>query len=274
MAWELSYETPKKISAKYAKSYISELLPDIADKGIKTLLVTDGAYFKYLTGAKKADPFYGEMLPCSIEGYEYMMVFLSLNFQALVYNPLLQGKMDRSLSALKKHLTGQSAISKKDIIKYSYYPKTVTEIKKALQSLHQYNALSCDIETTSLNFWEAELETIAFAWDKHHFISFCIGRDNDEKTTIMIQDLLREFFISYNGILLWYNANYDCKILTYRLWMKNLSDYPGMQKGINVMTKNFQDVKIIAYLATNNAVENKLSLKEQSAEYMGNYGIL
>ena len=62
-----------------------------------------------------------------------MMVFLSLNFQALVYNPLLQGKMDRSLSALKKHLTGQSAISKKDIIKYSYYPKTKEEIVKACE---------------------------------------------------------------------------------------------------------------------------------------------
>lgn len=277
MAWELSYETPKKVSAKYAKSYISELLPDIADKGIKILLVTDGAYFKYLTGAKKADPFYGEMLPCSIEGYEYMSVFLSLNFQALVYNPLLQGKMDRSLSALKKHLTGQSAISKKDIIKYSYYPKTKEEIVKVFTGLHQHETLTCDIEALSLEFWNAGISTIGFAWSKHEGVAMAVDRNTDKEfgsdnlIKAFIRNQLKHFLETYKGTLIFHNASYDMKVLVYELWMANLSDYAGMQEGIFILTRDFQDTKLITYLATNNAIENKLGLKEQSAEFTGNY---
>jgi DNA polymerase-1 len=50
-----------------------------------------------------------------------------------------------------------------------------------------------------------------------------------------------------------------------------LSNYHGMLEGIEVLTKNFDDTKLITYLATNNAIENKLGLKEQSAEFTGNY---
>ena len=56
--------------------------------------------------------------------------------------------------------------------------------------------------------------------------------------------------------------------------MQHLADYKNMIKGIKIMTKNFEDTKLIAYLATNNAIQNKLSLKELSSPFMGNYGVL
>jgi DNA polymerase-1 len=59
--------------------------------------------------------------------------------------------------------------------------------------------------------------------------------------------------------------------MVYELWMKDLQDYVGMIHGIQVLTRSFDDTKLIAYLATNNAVENTLKLKNLSAEYMGTY---
>ena len=63
VVWELGYDTPKKVSAKYVKMYLADLLPEIFSLGIKTLFVTDGTYFKYLTGMGKVDPYYGEVMP-------------------------------------------------------------------------------------------------------------------------------------------------------------------------------------------------------------------
>ena len=90
IAWPLVYETPKKVSAKFAKAYLQDLLPSIQQQGVKTLLVADGSYFKYLTGQAKVEPFYGEVVSCIMEGYTDMAVILIPNFQALVYNPLIQ----------------------------------------------------------------------------------------------------------------------------------------------------------------------------------------
>lgn len=53
--------------------------------------------------------------------------------------------------------------------------------------------------------------------------------------------------------------------------MEHLADYKGMLDGIYTLTKSFEDTKLIAYLATNNAVQNTLGLKDLSAEFTGNY---
>ena len=273
IAFSLSYDKPKKVTAKHAKEYLAELLPEIQKLNTKILLVADSDYFKYLTGVKKVSPYYGEVVPCSISGYRDFQVILIPNFQALIYNPMIQGKMDRSLKALRNYMEGKYQKPGRDVLHSAYYPKTPSEIKEALDSLHKHQALACDIETTSLSFWKADLETIAFAWDKHNFIAFCIGRDNDEKNRDVIQTMLKMFFTLYKGRLIWHNASYDCKVLVYQLWMSNLADYVGMLEGIEIMTKNFEDTKLVAYLATNNAVENKLGLKDLSAPFMGNYGV-
>ena len=276
-AWELEYDNPKKASAKRIKEHLLDLLPEIEYAGIKTLFVADGPYFKQLTGVGKVDPFYGEILPCNIKGYEHIKVILSINYQALVYNPLLQGKLDRSLVALKNHITGKKITSNNQIIHRAEYPKTIPELLVAIEKLKTYSSLTCDIETKSLEFWNAGLSTISFAWNKHEGIAFAIDRNStedfgfDNPIKRFIRGLLLQFFEDYKGILIFHNASYDMKVLVYELWMNHLADYPGMLKGIFTLTKNFHDTKLIIYLATNNAIENSLGLKENSAEFTGNY---
>jgi DNA polymerase I len=55
------------------------------------------------------------------------------------------------------------------------------------------------------------------------------------------------------------------------LIMDPLLNTEGLLEGLCVMTKNFEDTKLIAYLATNSTAGNKLSLKDLSHEFCGNY---
>jgi DNA polymerase-1 len=229
MAWELVYETQKKCPAKLAKEHILDLLPDIEYYGIKTLLVADGTYFKYLTGIQKIDPYYGAVVPCSVKEFTNMNVVLIPNFQALIYNPMIQGKMDRSLDTLVKFVSGESISEKKDILHSARYPESPYDIQIALNNLHQYDHLSCDTETRGLEFWNCGLSTIGFAWDKHNGIAFGIERGHEENVlwrpkekSDEIKRMLKEFFINYKGNLVFHNANYDMKVLVYELWMKEI----------------------------------------------------
>lgn len=275
IAFDLSYGSVKKVSASHAKEYLSELLPELKTLNIKTLLVADSNYFKYLTGNTKSDPFYGEIVSCNIPDYKMMRIILIPNYQALVYNPMLQGKLDRSLKALTDHMDGVFKTPGEDIIKTAIYPETPKQISDEFNRLLQYPALTCDIEALSLNFWEAGISTIGFAWNKHECSAFAIDRS---PYPVFARDCLKQFLETYKGTLIYHNAGYDLKVLTYELWMKipskwmkNLSNYVGMQEGIEILTKNFDDTKLIAYTATNNAIENILGLKELSAEFTGNY---
>lgn len=58
------------------KEHLLDLLPEVEYVGIKTLFVADGIYFKQLTGVNKVDPFYGEITPCIIKGYEHLEVII------------------------------------------------------------------------------------------------------------------------------------------------------------------------------------------------------
>ena len=90
-----------------------------------------------------------------------------------------------------------------------------------MDRLHQYDALTCDTETRSLEFHNAGLESIAFAWDEHNFVSFCVDKDNAEVKAKQIKQMLKEFFVAYKGTLIYHNASYDIQILIFELWMKN-----------------------------------------------------
>jgi DNA polymerase-1 len=53
--------------------------------------------------------------------------------------------------------------------------------------------------------------------------------------------------------------------------MRNLSDTAGLLHGLETLTANFDDTKIISYLATNSTSGNHLGLKEQAQEFAGNW---
>lgn len=295
IGFTLSYNNIKKVSAAHKKEYlIDTLLPELDRLGITTLYVADSEYFKTLAGVIKAEPNMGYVLDCAIKGFTHMKVILGVNFQALAYNPLIKTKLNASLSTLIKHVKGCYVDPGCTIIHTAQYPKSLQEIADTLQKLHQYPALTLDIETFSLKFYKAGIGTISFAWDDHNGVSFACDykstkpteiqvwdtKDNKYKTRLIhgkqinnvaVKKLIKQFLLEYKGTLTYHNGNFDMKVLVYELWMRNLGDYRGMLEGIDALGYRFEDTKLITYLATNNAVKNELSLKVLAQAFAGNY---
>lgn len=282
IAYSLWYNDQNKAPADLAKDYLETVLTSVKSLGIKEILITDSIYFKFLTGQQKpASTFIGYPVKSKLKNFEgEFTVFYAPNYQATKYNPNIKQELELAMTHFKKHLTGSYVEPGKDIINTAQYPRTLNEIKSKLEWLLSKPELTVDIETKGLKFWNCGIATISFAWDKHNFISFPVDRGffeakvNDCWLTSFGQHVkcyLREFFEAYEGKLIAHNTNFDFKILVYELWMKDLQDYKGMINGIQILTKNFDDTKLILYLATNNAVENKLGLKDASKEFMGSY---
>ena len=234
IAFTLSYNDVGKAPAGHIKDYLVKLLPALDSLGVKYLYVADSSYFKVLAGQVKAEPHHGYVLPCKVKGYEHMHVVLGINYQALIYNPELQAKLDLGVKTLASHVAGTYQAPGTGIIHSAQYPQGVQEIAAALLHLHEYPRLSCDIEGFSLRFNEAGIGTIAFAWDQHNGIAFAVdyqphephsggagqplyGKQIDNRP---VKKLLREFFTEYQGEVTWHNGVYDIKILLLELWMK------------------------------------------------------
>jgi DNA polymerase-1 len=281
IAFTLEYNQDGKAPVKHIKEYLEKLLPVLEDIQTKYLYVTDSSYFKTLTGQAKADPHHGYVLPCKIKGYEHMSVVLGLNYQQLIYNPVLQDKLTLSLDTLASHYKGKYQAIGTGIIHSAWYPQTHQDIAQALQSLHQYTSLSCDIEAFSLRFNEAGIGTIAFAWDKHNGIAFACDYLSLNKESYHgvnspnreVRKLLLKFFQTYKGDVTFHNSTYDVKVIIYVLWMQSLLDTQGLLTGLDVMTRAMQDTKIIAYLATNSTAGNVLGLKPLAHEFAGNWAV-
>lgn len=297
IGFTLDYDDTGKAPVKFIKAYLDKLLPALASLGVEYLYVTDTAYFKVLTKQATAERHLGYVLPCAITGYETMKVVLGINYQALIYNPDLQSKLDMSLDKLASSVGGCTAVLGSGIIHSALYPEGTESIANALEKLHAYPRLSCDIETFSLRFNEAGIGTIAFGLDQHNGVAFACDyqevfdkdgslSDHPEVHNIDIaayagfatpnqevRALLKQFFETYQGELTWHNATFDCKCLIYTLWMKHDLDTEGLLTGLEVMTRNFQDTKIIAYLATNSTAGNVLGLKPLAHEFAGNWAV-
>jgi Schitoviridae DNA polymerase len=279
---ELLYNEAGKAPDKFIKEHLETVLPAVDSVGAKYIYCADAKYFKVLTKAKKADAHLGYVLPCRIEGYEHLSVILGVNHKSLLYNPANEAKLVLSIDTLTAVVQGNYQSLGGDIIKKASYPTDTESIKLALQDLHQYDDLSADLETGSLDFDKAGIGTITFCWNKHEGIAFPCDyrpfadgpRDGLHGELIPnpeVRALLKTFLETYQGTLRWHNAPYDLKILIYELWMEDLLDTNGLLKGLEILTERFHDTKVIAYLATNSAAGNKLSLKELAHEFAGNW---
>ena len=272
IAYTLSYNA-KKASVAHIKEYLGVLLPELKELAVKVLYVTDGDYFKVLAKVSKADPHHGYALPCGIKGYEDMVVVLGVNYQTLVYNPELKQKMDKSLDVVSQTILGTYVEPGVGIIHSAEYPKTQEEIQVFLDKLHAYPELTVDIEAFSLSHTQAGIASIAFAWDEHNGGAF-VCDEYPMQHQYVIRAMLINFFMSYKGNLTYHNANYDVKVLIFNLFMQNaVLDIKGMLNGLEVLTKNIDDTKIIAYLATNTTAGNELGLKKLAQEFAGNWAV-
>ncbi len=280
IAFSLEYGGAKKPSAAVMKEYLqNDLLPELKALGVEYLYCTDGNYFKTLTKQTKAEPHLGYVLPCAIQGYEHMHVVLSMNHKAVFANDSVQDKISRANKTIPEHYKGTYKDPGVGIVcKATYVESDASKIKTALEPLLLFPELTADIEAFSLRHTKAKLGTIGFAWDQHNGIAIDIlhkeatlGFPEWKRKHEPILEALRWFFEKYEGKLIWHNCTYDIKVLIYVLYMKNLTDTEGLLRGLEVMTKNFDDTKVIAYLATNTCSENPLGLKYLAHEFAGNY---
>lgn len=283
VAMDLHYNRSNKAPAGLVKEYVADLLPALDAVGVMTIYCADAAYFRALTGQRKgkAEAHLGYVLQCGVEDYEHMNVILGVNHKSLVYNPANEPKLVMSVETLVNKVTGNYEAPGQNIIHYEDYPRSTQAIAQWLDSLHQYDELACDIETFSLRFNEAGIGTATFCWNQHEGIAFPVDYapydapvdglygyqwDNRE-----VKALLRNFFETYRGTIIWHNSPFDTKVFIYELWMDTLLDTKGLLKGLDTLYAQIHDTKIIAYLATNSCAGNTLSLKDLAHEFAGNY---
>lgn len=284
IALTLAYDNAKSVKAAHVKEYSAKLLKTLDKLGVTHIYCTDGTYFKYLAGEKKAEVHLGYVLPIKVPGFEHMSVVYGINYQVLVFAPDKEALITQGLTALADHYKGQYTAPGTGIIHSESYPDTVDDIRKALGALHMYPHLAADIEGFSLRLDECGVGTIAFAWTQHDFIAFKVDlfdlgvaespgalyserRDNKERRAV-----LRDFLRTYKGRLRFHSATFDVKHLIYNLFMADPLDYIGTLDGLDIFNR-IDCTKVISYLATNSCAGNTLGLKAQSQEFTGNYAV-
>lgn len=280
------------ITVGYAKTYLGTLEKPITSLEVKIIYVADAHYFKVLTSCKKVDPYYGYALPGTLQGYQDKKIVLGVPYSSLFYNPALQEKLDRSITTVASSHIGTYNDPGIDIFKNVHFPSTNVDITQALAHLATYPVLACDIETFSLRPSKAGIGTIAFAWSKDSGVAFAVDARETQKspfkhkidpennkavsptyesTNFPVRKMLKTFFEEYKGTLLYHGVTFDAKVLAYQLFMDDKESYPQQLDAVDQMTANFHCTKIISYLATNNCIQNKLSLKELAQEHCGNW---
>lgn len=268
------HQTGKKTSASVMREYLDDLLPVLEDLGSEYFLVGDGEYFKALTGVNKSDAYLGYVLPNTYpknKQGQFNVVYLP-NYRQVFYDPnRVRAKIQQGLVALQDHMFGHYQDPGNDIIHFSAYPRSVTDIALWLQKLLDKDCdLTCDIEGFSLRHYDAGIGTISFAWSKHEGIAFPVDLGENPPA---VRKLLLKFFLDFKRKLIFHKINFDVTVLIYQLFMSGLTDQEGLLKGLDVFLRNWDDTLLITYLATNSCAGNKLGLKEQSQEFTGNYAV-
>ena len=272
----------KKTPVKEIKQYIEdELMPVLRQSQTNYIVCGDSEYFKVLTKSNKAEACLGYVVDCAYE--PDMKVVYVPNYRQVFYDPpKIKAKIAQGMSALVDYVTDQYVEPGTTIIEYADYPQTPEAIQAWLDTLlEQQVPLAIDIEAFDLKHYNAGIGTITMCWSKTQGIAFPVDYKPIEGATappygeyvpnLVVRTMLREFFQKYLARTMYHNISYDVYVMIYVLYMTDLLDTEGLLNGIDVLLRNWDDTKLITYLATNSCAGNKLSLKEQAQEYAGNY---
>lgn len=258
----------KKTSATMMKQYLSETLdPLIKIVNPKYLVICNPDYFKIMTKSKKADVKLGYILE-----YKAKKAIYIPSYKQVFYDrEKIRSKIKIGISALLKYDKGEYEEPGTNIITRCCYPRSVDSIQKALQDLIKRNVpLTCDIEAFSLKHYNAGLGSITFCWNEHEGISFKIDPSREVRNE-PVRKLLKDFLIKFNNTLIFHNIAYDASVLIYQLFMKDIGDTKGLLEGLKILLSNWEDTKLIAYLATNTCAGNELGLKVLAQQFAGDY---
>lgn len=251
----LLYNTPVKVIAKTAKAYLDKLLTRIPIVATK-LIIADANYFKFITGKQKVSDNYGATVRGKHPGYDRFECVYVPNYRSLFKQPENQALIEAGLRAI----SGNAATA---VIRHADYCIRYGSDRDALDNLHRYPVLTCDIETNGLHL-EAQLLSISFAWSKHEGIAI-----NLRTTGVWY---LKQFLKSYKGRLIFHFALFDCKILIRNLFMDHGTDYEGLMEGLQCF-RRVDDTMLLTYIEKNATTHVPLGLKEAALEYVGNYAI-
>lgn len=260
----------KPPSVTAAREYLQKLGPIMLSAGVNKVLCLNGAYFKALTKCSKLSDTLGYAKSTL---WPEIQAFYTPNFKQIYYDPQVIGKISIALDALSQvHLGKARTLGKNFIHSHRVKAFKVSEIKAEFTRLLQFPELTCDIETFSLQVGKAGLATIAFSQDKHNGSSFPLEYGGKPEAL----ELLKQFLLDYTnqgGKLIYHGSTFDIKHMIWTLFMKDSGDITGMLEGLDILFRNFEDTKILAYLATNSASGNHLSLKDLAYEFTGAYAI-
>lgn len=257
--------TKKKTSTADMKEYLESVKEVLQDFDVEYVVICNSDYYKLFSKEAKSDVNIGY-----IKEVGHWKVLYCPDYKSIFYDPdKVKAKIKRSITCINDDL--RSCYSPPGSLEYTAtFPKTVDEIFNALQELKKYPALTADIETFSLKLDKAKLGSITFCSGIDKGVAFQIDPSPEQKN-LSVRVLLKDFLESYQGTLIFHNISFDATILIYELWMNDITDVQGLYRGMQAMLKNFEDTKIIAYLATNSCAGNELGLKALAQEFAGNY---
>lgn len=279
VAIELDYSPDNKVTAKQAKDYVELLVPYLNGMNIEYILCADSAYFTQITKVRNPDRQLANVHKAAVKDIEHINVCYTLNHSALVYNPAQKEKITTSLETLVNHMDG---VYQETRIKFKSerYPTTVDQIQSELMGLLNYPKLVVDIETFSLRLGQAGIGSIGFAHSVNEGCAFLVDyrpatttnglfgyRHDNQK----VRKILKWFFKSYQGVLIAHNSSFDFKQIIFELFMAHPLDKVGMLEGLEVLTRCFEDTKIMAYCCLNSTSRVEYSLKALALPYAGNY---
>ena len=192
--------------------------------------------------------------------------FIVPNWRAIIYDSNQETRLKFIMERVEEFLnTGMSSILGSNVLQNIKYYLEGDDYSSGFKELYNHDALTVDIETTSLHHYNGVILSIAFSWNIHDGIAMQVS-DNPK-----IKEFLKEFFLNYKGKKIFHNASFDTMFLIYHCFMKDLEDWNGMLEGLHCIFNNLEDTKIIAYLALNTCTTTSLSLKDLSHEYTGDY---
>jgi DNA polymerase-1 len=265
----LEYNQQDKAPVKWIKEKLEDVRKVIQQHNIEHVLCCDASYFKVLARVKKAEPYYGYVLPSIWPGVQ---AALSLNYLQLFYNPSLKDRLNLSLEGLAKKIKGEEGLFQKDLLEHVKFPETTSEIATALAQLTIHPKVTCDVETHGLSLSTSILLSISFAWNTQEAIVFSMKKDREVREAMLL-----EFFKAYKGTVIYHNASFDIRALIFNIIQQTGDAHTTKARKtvdlVHLMHKDVEDTKILAYLATNTTAGNELGLKKQAQEFAGNYAV-
>lgn len=264
----------KKTPQKEIKAWIQEeLIEVLVEQHVHYVVVDNAEYFKVLTKQTNAEPWFGYVMD-SVYG-DFKVIYVP-TFRSVFFDPdKRKTQIAYGIEALRSHAEGVYQEPGNTVIKHAVYPSNVSEIQSFLDYLLEtYDILTTDIEGYGLKHYDSGIGTIAFAWNKGEGGAFPV--DALDEGSGEVRHILRDFFEKFQakgGKLIWHHISFDVYVLIYQLFMADLLDTEGLLRGMDILLDNWDDTKLITYLATNSCAGNDLGLKAQAQEYAGNYAV-